>query len=101
MTIVAIDTCVIIRLLTKDNLEQYQKSYELIKKNQIFIPDTVILETQWILKAAYNYTPEMICQNLRWLCSLINVHLENSTAVAVAIAWYKSGLDFKKCTTFS
>ena len=94
MAIVAVDTCVIIRLLTKDDLKQYQKSYRLIEKNLIFISDTVILETQWVLKAAYNYSKEQISKDLRWLCGLNNVRLENSSAVAAAISWYESGLDF-------
>ena len=92
--IVAIDTCVVVRLLTKDDLEQYQTSYRLIEENQIFISDTVVLETQWVLKAAYSYTKEQICQDLRWLCGLEQIRLENSLAVAEAINWFESGLDF-------
>ena len=92
--IVAIDTCVVVRLLTKDDLEQYQTSYQLIEENQIFVSDTVVLETHWVLKAAYSYTKEQICQDLRWLCGLDQIHLENSLAVAEAINWYESGLDF-------
>ena len=94
MEIVSVDTCVVIRLLTKDNLEQYRASYSLFAKKQIFIPNTVILETHWVLKAAYNYTREQICNDLRWLCGLPNVTLGNETLIAETIKWYESGLDF-------
>lgn len=92
--IMAIDTCILVRLLTKDDLKQYQKSYQLIKENQIFISDTVILETHWVLMAAYGYSKQQVCQDLRWLAGLTNIHLENSTALAEAIAFAESGLDF-------
>ena len=92
--IVAIDTCIVVRLLTKDDTEQYQKSYQLIEENQIFISDTVILETHWVLMAAYGYSKQQVCQDLRWLAGLANTHLENSTALAEAIAYAESGLDF-------
>lgn len=43
---IAVDTNIIVRLITKDDEIQYQKSLELFKNNNIFIPDTVILETE-------------------------------------------------------
>ena len=73
MAIVAVDTCVVVRLLTKDDLEQYQKSYRLFEENQIFICDTVVLETQWVLTAAYSYIKKQIASDLRWLCGLDRV----------------------------
>lgn len=94
MAIVAVDTCVVVRLLTKDDLKQYQKSYKLFEDNQIFICDTVVLETQWVLKAAYSYTREQIASDLHWLCGLEQVRLESSASVANAINWFELGLDF-------
>ena len=46
---VAIDTNIIVRLLTRDDESQYKKVLALFKKHDIFIADTVILETEWVL----------------------------------------------------
>ena len=49
---IAIDTNVIVRLITRDNEEQYQKSFKIFHDKNIFIADTVILETEWVLRFA-------------------------------------------------
>ena len=46
---VAVDTNIVVRLLTQDDELQYQKSLEIFQTQDVFIPDTVILETEWVL----------------------------------------------------
>ena len=43
---IAIDTNIIVRIITKDDELQYQQSLVLFKNKNIFIADTVILETE-------------------------------------------------------
>ncbi len=43
---IAIDTNIIVRFLTRDDEQQYKKSFAIFKTKEIFIPDTVILETE-------------------------------------------------------
>ena len=43
---IAIDTNILIRLMTRDDEEQYQKSLKLFQNKNIFIADTVVLETE-------------------------------------------------------
>jgi predicted nucleic-acid-binding protein len=52
---IAIDTNIIVRLLTQDDLSQYKKAYNLLNKYEVFITETVILETEWVLRFAYDY----------------------------------------------
>jgi len=47
---ISIDTNVIVRLLTQDDPVQFKKSQELFKNHEIFITDTVVLETEWVLR---------------------------------------------------
>lgn len=91
---IAIDTNILIRLLTKDNLEQHKTSLRLFETEQLFIPDTVILETEWVLRFAYNFSPNAICEAFKKLFGLSNVYLNNGYVVAQAIEWHLSGLDF-------
>lgn len=91
---IAVDTNVIVRLLTQDDELQYQKSLEIIQNNNIFIPDTVVLETEWVLRFAYQLKRPDICSALRKLFGLPNVNLVNPNLVAQALQWHELGLDF-------
>ena len=91
---IAIDTNVIIRLLTRDDAAQYEASRKLFASEDIFIADTVILETEWVLRYAYDFEPSVICESLRKLFGLGNVKLSNAQLVAQALDWHEGGLDF-------
>jgi len=53
----AIDTNIIVRFLTRDNQKQFTKAKEVFSQQKLFIPDTVILESEWVLRFAYHFTP--------------------------------------------
>lgn len=91
---IAIDTNIIVRFLTHDDEQQYKKAYAVFQKDEIFIPDTVVLETEWVLRFAYGFSPERICTALIKLFGLGNIHLSNATQMMQAIEWYGKGLDF-------
>ena len=92
---IAIDTNIIIRLLVQDDKSQYQASRKLFTgADDIFIADTVILETAWVLQFAYEFESIAICTALRKLFGLRNVRIANAQLVAQAIDWHEQGLDF-------
>lgn len=91
---IAIDTNIIIRFLTQDDAEQYRKAFAIFNTHDIFIADTVILETEWVLRYAYEFSPDAICSALEKLFGLKNIHLSNSAHIAQAIQWHKKGVDF-------
>lgn len=80
--------------MTQDDEVQYQKSLELIQNNNIFIPDTVVLETEWVLRFTYKLKRPDICSALRKLFGLPNVNLANPNLIAQALQWHELGLDF-------
>jgi predicted nucleic-acid-binding protein len=91
---IAVDTNVVVRLLTQDNEQQYNKSLKLFQEQDIFIPDTVILETEWVLRFAYNFKPHEICQAFRSLFGLPNVQVTNASLMAQVLQWHENGVDF-------
>lgn len=93
-TIIAIDTNIIVRLITQDDEVQYQQSLELFNNNNIFIPDTVILETEWVLRFAYKFQRLEICQALRKLFGLPSVYLANEELIINILEWHEKGMDF-------
>ena len=52
---IAVDTNVVVRFLTRDDEQQYEKSLKLFQEQDILILDTVILETEWVLLSCYNF----------------------------------------------
>ncbi|MDZ7967304.1 MAG: PIN domain-containing protein [Nostoc sp. DedSLP03] len=58
---IAVDTNIIVRFLTQDDELQFQKSKEIFQTQDIFISDTVILETEWVLRFAYKFKRHEIC----------------------------------------
>ncbi|MEA5450655.1 type II toxin-antitoxin system VapC family toxin [Leptolyngbya sp. CCNP1308] len=91
---IAVDTNIIVRLITQDDEAQHRASIELFQKPDIFIPDTVILETEWVLRFAYGFKANEICAALRKLFGLPNVYLANENLTAQILQWYENGLDF-------
>ncbi len=91
---IAVDTNIVVRLLTQDDEQQYNKSLKLFQEQDIFIPDTVLLETEWVLRFAYHFKPDEICEAFRKLLGLPNVQLTNGSLMALALQWHENGLDF-------
>ncbi|AFY62733.1 type II toxin-antitoxin system VapC family toxin [Synechococcus sp. PCC 6312] len=90
----AVDTNILVRLLTKDDELQFQQSLRLFQEQVIFIPDTVLLETEWVLRFAYQFKPADIGQAFRTLLGLPNVELTNGHLLLQALQWHENGLDF-------
>jgi predicted nucleic-acid-binding protein len=72
----------------------WKKILALFERHDVFISDTVILESEWVLRYAYDFEPVAICEAFTKLFGLPNVHLSNPTLVAQAIQWHIQGLDF-------
>jgi predicted nucleic-acid-binding protein len=92
--VISVDTNVLVRLLTRDDEAQFKASRKLFAAVEIFIPDTVILETEWVLRCAYELQPAAVCDAFRRVFGLRNVHLANGRSLAQAIVWHEQGLDF-------
>ena len=91
---IAVDANIVVRLFTQDDEQQYNKSFKLFQKKDIFISDTVLLETEWVLRFAYHFKPDEICKAFRNLLGLPNVQLMNGSLMAQALQWHEEGLDF-------
>jgi predicted nucleic-acid-binding protein len=46
----AIDTNIVVRFLTQDDEQQYQQAYAMFQHQQIYIPNTVFLETAYLVE---------------------------------------------------
>lgn len=91
---IAIDTNVLVRLLVDDNPMQSKASQKLFASEDIYVPDTVLLETEWVLRAAFSLSPADVCAALRRICGLPNVSVRDGQLVAQVIDWHEAGFDF-------
>lgn len=66
----------------------------MISKNDIFLPETVLLETEWVLRYAYNFTPAAIHEALTKTLGLPNVKTPRPGVIAQAIDFARHGLEF-------
>ncbi len=90
----AIDTNVIVRLLTADDPVQAEAAKQIIQEGDVFIGVTVLLETEWVLRAAYGFGANDIAAAIRGLAGLSQVTVEEAGAVAQALGWMAKGMDF-------
>jgi predicted nucleic-acid-binding protein len=89
----AVDTNVLVRLLTGDDAEQSAAAKSLLAAESIWIAKTVLLETGWVLRSVYGFDEDAIRNALGKLLGLKNVHAEDETAVAAALALAVHGIE--------
>lgn len=91
---VAIDTNIAVRLLVNDDPAQTKKASDLFTVNEVFIPKTVILETEWILRGVYRLERARVNQAIRALLSLERVVAEDEATLFAALDSHAKGMDF-------
>jgi predicted nucleic-acid-binding protein len=90
----AVDTNVIIRYLTRDDAEQFAKANALIGAEDVYVCTTVLLETEWVLRRGYRFRRDRVIAALTAFAGLPRVSLEDPVLAAKALDWARSGLDF-------
>ena len=90
----AIDTNIIIRFLTGDDQKQFTKAKQVFSQQKTFIPDTVLLESEWVLRFAYHFTPLEINNAFTSLLGLPNVMTDNPLQLIQTLEMHKDGFDF-------
>ena len=91
---VAVDTNLIVRLLTRDDVIQFKQSVRIFNTQDVLIPDTVILESEWVLRFAYGFESGQIIHAFKNMLGLPNVTVQNAQRISLAMDWHERGLDF-------
>jgi predicted nucleic-acid-binding protein len=89
----AVDTNVIVRLLTGDDPKQAAAAKSLFRQQPVWIAKTVLLETAWVLRSLYGYEENAIREAFIKLLGLKNVHVEDEPSIAAALTLTGLGLD--------
>lgn len=95
---IGLDTNIVVRLIVRDDAAQVALAAQLVRSAQCLITDTVLLETEWVLRAAYGYTRAQVVEAFRLLLSLQNVTLKEADSLRAAVEWHAEGMDFADAT---
>ena len=91
---IAVDTNVLVRLLTSDEPKQAAAARSLFASEPIWIAKTVLLETCWVLRSLYGFEESAIRDAFVKVLGLHNVHAEDESAVVSALALVTQGIEF-------
>lgn len=97
---IALDTNILARFYVDDPddpeaAKQRPIAHRILSESpQVFVPLTVILELEWVLRAFYGFTAEDFVRVVKHLLGLPNVSVEEWTRIADALVWHAEGLDF-------
>ena len=91
---IAVDTDVLVRLLTGDEPKQAAAARRLFSSQPIWIAKTVLLETGWVLRSLYGFEQGAIREAFTKLLGLKNVKAEDESSVAAALMLVAHGVEF-------
>ena len=91
---IAIDTNVLVRILTDDDPVQAARARALLDHEQLFVSTTILLEVAWVLRSSYRYVAGRIPEAIEAFIALPQVHLEHPARASHALKLARQGYDF-------
>ncbi len=92
---IALDTNVLVRLVTGDDAAQAKRVAARIDTGDaFFVPLTVALELEWVLRGAYALAPDRIVAAFEALLSIRNLRFADDQLLNRALNQFRVGLDF-------
>ncbi|MFZ0790082.1 MAG: type II toxin-antitoxin system VapC family toxin [Chromatiaceae bacterium] len=97
---IGLDTNILARFYVDDPgdpeaAKQRPVAYEVIAKSpSLFVPLTVTLELEWVLRAFYRFDAARVIQVMEHLLGLANVNVEEAGRVVQALNLLGQGMDF-------
>ncbi|MFM9969939.1 MAG: type II toxin-antitoxin system VapC family toxin [Burkholderiales bacterium] len=90
----ALDTNVLVRAFVQDDAAQGARAQACLNAQPVYIPVTVVLELEWVLRSRYGYSPKAIAEVMEKLAILENTVVGEQAAVAAAAGKLRQGWDF-------
>ena len=91
---VAVDTDLLVRYITRDDPVQEKQAREVMLQHRVFVPKSVVLELEWVLRFTYRFSIDDIAIALDTLLDAEQIDVEDADAVRLAVAAFREGLDF-------
>jgi predicted nucleic-acid-binding protein len=94
MEMIAADTNVIIRFLVDDHPAEGRRARRVFEDHRVLVPESVLLESEWVLRAVYGFSRDEISRALRALLALPSVAVDERMLVMQVLDWFDAGFDF-------
>jgi len=97
--VAAIDTNVLVRLVTKDDESQYKKAQTFVERHQpVLVTQLSVLELVWVLMSRYGLNKERTCKVVQALLETRELNIQAPAILEAALkTWEKSKADFADC----
>ena len=89
----AVDTNVVLRLVTGDDPAQESVARGLLESSGVFIPLTVVMEAEWVLRSFYRWPRRRIADALIALACIEGVTVERVDSALWAVQRFRAGAD--------
>lgn len=99
----ALDTNALVRYVVEDDVARLAAARRLIRKcvsegQALFVPVTVTLELEWVLRSSFEYAKDDVIHVLSSLFSATELTFESERALEIALQLYRKGpADFADC----
>ncbi|MEO8615691.1 MAG: type II toxin-antitoxin system VapC family toxin [Luteolibacter sp.] len=94
MEMIAVDTNVLIRFLVDDHPAEGKRARRVFESHRVLVPESVLLESEWVLRAVYGFSREEISGAFRALLCLPTVVVDERTLVMQVLDGFDEGFDF-------
>jgi predicted nucleic acid-binding protein len=91
--VTAVDTNVVVRVPVNDDADQSPRAAKLLSGERVLLRTTVLPESEWVLRYAYELDRTAISGAFRKLLGLPTVTPEDASAAVEALRWYDEGLE--------
>jgi predicted nucleic-acid-binding protein len=101
--VAALDTNILVRFIVEDDAAQLAAAKKLIRRcvaagESLFIPITVALELEWVLRSNFKFDKAVVLQTFSALLAAVELSFESESALESALRLYADGsADFSDC----
>jgi predicted nucleic-acid-binding protein len=90
----AVDTNILVRFYLHDDATQGRIATDVLARGDVFVPKTVILELEWVLRYVAEQPEDKVMDCLAHLIALPGVTVEDRDEIEAAISQCRKGIDF-------
>jgi predicted nucleic-acid-binding protein len=90
----AVDTNILARFYLRDDAAQGRIAASVLSAGDVFIPKTVILELEWVLRYVADQAESKVIDCLAHLIALPGITVEDRDEIEAALSYCRNGIDF-------
>ncbi len=90
----AVDTNVLARYYLRDHPAQSRLAARILSAGDVFVPKTVVLELEWVLRSVAEQPADKVVGCLEHLIALPGITVEDHDQIETALRHCRDGIDF-------